>query len=379
MEFSFTAEQIELKTQISQFAQTMNDATIENDREQAFSREKWARCAELKLHGLQVPLEYGGSGHSMLTAVIAMEAFGYGCRDNGLGFALNAQMLVQLPIIHHGSEKQRGDWLPGMANGTKIGAFAFTEPENGSDLLGMKARAVKVPGGYRLNGEKALITCGPIADFAIVFASTNPDLGSWGLTAFVVELAREGVEVGDNQEKMGLRTVPFGSLRFNDCYVGEDEVLGKEGAGFGILNRALEWDRCCVLATQLGAMERMLEDCVAYSRQREQFGKPIGQFQSVSNRIADMKLRLEGSRLLLYKAAWASDQGKSAALDAALSKLSLSESFVASSFDAVRIHGGKGYLVDEGIERFVRDSLGGVIYGGTSDVQRVTIAKLLGL
>lgn len=379
MDFSFTAEQIELKSQISKFAESLNDDAVKNDRDQEFSREKWGKCAELNLHGLQIPLEYGGCGRDMLTSVLAMEAFGYGCRDNGLGFALNAQMLVQLPLIHHGSDQQRRDWLPGMAKGTKIGAFAFTEPENGSDLLRMKARAVKVPGGYRLNGEKALITCGPIADIAVVFASTNPELGSWGLTAFVVKLTEKGVQVGGNQEKMGLRTVPFGSILFEDCFVGEEAILGREGAGFGILNRALEWDRCCVLASQLGGMERMLEDCVAYSRQREQFGKPIGQFQSISNRIADMKLRLEGSRWLLYKAAWASDQGKPAAMDAALSKLSLSESFVASSFDAVRIHGGKGYVVEEGIERYVRDALGGVIYGGTSDIQRLTIAKLLGL
>ena len=379
MDFSLTTEQTELQEDIRTFASSLNDCVIEDDRDQIFPREKWERCRELRLHGLQVPCEYGGAGHGMLTSVLGMEAFGYGCRDNGLGFALNAQMLIQLPIIHHGSDRQKRDWLPGLASGAQIGAFAFTESDSGSDLYSMKTRARPVEGGYLLTGEKALITYGPVADVAIVFASTAPERGSWGLTAFLVGLKRSGVSVGDNQAKMGMRTVPFGTLRFSDCFVDGGEVLGRIGAGLGILNRSLEWDRCCVLASQLGAMERILEDCVDYAQQRQQFGQPIGQFQSVSNRIADMKLRLEASRLLLYKAAWAVDQGQPATMDAAISKLSLSESFLASSLDAVRIHGGKGYCVDEGIERSVRDSIGGVIYGGTSDIQRLTIAKLLGL
>ena len=204
-------------------------------------------------------------------------------------------------------------------------------------------------------------------------------MGKWGVTAFLVETTAPGCTIGPVHDKMGLRTVPIGSLEFSDCFIPEENRLGGEGAGFSILNYSLEFDRCCILASQLGAMQRQLEETVEYARTRHQFGQPIGKFQSVSNRIADMKLRLETSRLLLYKVAWMKKRGESAMLDAALLKLHLSESFIASSLDAVRTHGGTGYLTEYDVERDLRDAVGGVLYAGTSDIQRNVIAKLLGL
>ena len=208
---------------------------------------------------------------------------------------------------------------------------------------------------------------------------TGPTRWIWGISAFVVDMASDGVSVGENQEKMGLRTVPFGDLELVDCFVPEDNRLGPEGAGMSLSTSFLEWERCSILASQIGAMQRQLEQTIEYARQRKQFGKAIGKYQSVANRIVDMKLRLETSRLLLYKTAWLKETGKSAMIEAALLKLLLGEAFVESSLDAIRVHGGRGYVTENGVERNLRDAVGGTIYAGTSDIQRNIIAGLLGL
>jgi len=243
----------------------------------------------------------------------------------------------------------------------------------------MKMSAQRCDGGYILNGQKRLVSLAPIADVAMVFANANPKMGKWGLTAFLVEKGTKGFNASESRSKMGLRTVPIGELIFEDCFVSEENRLGGEGAGFSISNHSLEYERCSILASQLGAMERQIETTIAYAQKREQFGQKIGKFQSVSNRVAEMKLRLETSRLLLYKVAWLKKMGKPAMLEAALLKLHLSESFVASSLDAIRNHGGNAYLVDYEIERDLRDAVGGILYAGTSDIQRNIIAKMVGL
>jgi alkylation response protein AidB-like acyl-CoA dehydrogenase len=204
-------------------------------------------------------------------------------------------------------------------------------------------------------------------------------MGKWGVTAFLVKKGTKGFSCSENKTKMGMRTVPFGELIFKDCFIPDKDRLGKEGAGWSITNHTLENDRCSVFAGKLGAMERQLEKSVAYVKTRKQFGKKISEFQSVSNRIAEMKLRLETSKLLLYKTAWLKNQGKSAMLEAAMLKLLVSENFVSSSLDTIRNHGATGYLTENEIERDLRDSVGGLIYAGTSDIQRNIIAKFLGL
>jgi alkylation response protein AidB-like acyl-CoA dehydrogenase len=230
-----------------------------------------------------------------------------------------------------------------------------------------------------LNGEKCLVTLAPVADMAIVFANVNPKLGKWGVSAFLIEKNFEGYEASPVRDKMGLRTVPIGEIKLTNCFVSEQNRLGKEGAGFSISNHSLEYDRCCILAGSLGAMERQLEESVGFAKEHKRFGQVIGGFQSVSNRIADMKLRIETSKLLLYKMAWLKKHDKPAMLEAAMLKLHLSESFVASSLDAIRNRGGNAYLMDYGIERDLRDAVGGVLYAGTSDIQRNIIAKMVGL
>lgn len=383
MNFSHTKAQLKLKEDCINFAkQELNESIYQNDKTCTFSKENWRKCGDFGVQSMAVSPNYGGRENqlNLLDATLAMEGLGYGCKDNGLPFALSAQMwTVQLPIQDFGTELQKQKYLPSLASGAKIACHALTEPEAGSDVFSMQTTATKVDGGYILNGTKCLITLAPVADLALVFATTNPKLGKWGISAFLVETGTLGFSVSKNKDKMGMRTVPIGSLFFKDCFVPEENRLGKEGAGWSITNHSLEHDRCSILASQLGAMEFQLEESIKFVKKRKQFGKSISEFQSVSNRIADMKLRLETSRLLLYKVAWMKSEGKSAMLESALLKLQLSESFVTSSIDAIRNHGGYGYLSENEVERDLRDAIGGVIYAGTSDIQRNIIAKLLGL
>ncbi len=383
MNFSFSTEQESLKQDVVDFAKAhLNNDLVKRDREGSFSKELWKKCADFGIMALAAPKSLGGKFEEvdLLTAVLAMEGFGYGCKDNGLALALNAHMwTVQMPMIQFGNEWQKSKYINKMVNGELISCHGLTEPNSGSDTFAMETTATKVEGGYILNGKKHLITLAPIADIALIFASTNPKHGKWGLSAFIVESDSKGFKASPVQAKMGLRTVPIGQISFEDCFVPESNRLGKEGAGFGIISHSLEYDRCCILASHLGAMERQLEDSIAYVKQRQQFGQSIGAFQSVSNRIADMKLRLETSRLLLYKTAWKKQSGASALLESSLLKLQLSESFAMSSLDAMRSMGGRSYLEENEIERDLRDAVGGLLYAGTSDIQRNIIARLLGL
>ncbi len=382
MDFGWSDEQVARQIAARDFAErALSDASLESrEREGRFDRAQWARCAEFGILGLSVPTEYGGAEIDLPSAMLVMEGLGEGCADNGLPFALNAQLwTVQRPIVRFGSDEQKRRYLPGMCGGALIGAHALTEPDTGSDAFSMRMRAERRGDEYVLTGTKCLVSLAPIADVVLVFASTAPSRGRWGISAFLVETATQGVQAGPMQHKMGLRTVPIGALHFEECVVPASARLGPEGAGVSIANHSLEVERCCILASQLGAMERQLNRAVAYARSRQQFGQAIGKFQSVSNRIADMKLRIETARLLLYKVAWMVERGQPAMMEAALLKLYLSEAFVDSGMDAIRIHGGLGYLSESGVERDLRDAIGGVLYAGTSDIQRNIIARLLGL
>ena len=383
MDFSWSKEQQAVKNKVMEFAKSdMQSDVLARDEKGEFPRDFWQKCADFGIQSMSVPSQYNSSKQDteFLSAMLAMEGFGYACKDNGFCFALNAQMwTVQLPIMHFGSEAQKEKYLPALCRGDMIGCHAMTEPEFGSDNYNMQASATKCDGGYILNGKKIYITLGPISDLVIVFASTDLSLGKWGISAFIVEKGTPGFIQKPVQAKMGLRTVPIGELEFTDCFIPETQRLGPEGSGVGQSLSCLEWERCCILASQLGAMERQLEECLKYARKRKQFGQRIGKFQSVSHRIVEMRLRLETSRLLLYKVAWLKKQGQNAMLEAAMLKLHLSECFVESSLDAIRINGARGYLTEYEIERDLRDSLGGVIYAGTSDIQRNIVAGILGL
>ena len=383
MDFSWPQEYIDFKKKVIEFAKSeLNQNTLQRDESQTFSPDLWKKCADFGIQSLAVTQQYGGQLEEVdfMRAMLAMEGLGYACEDNGLAFGLNAQMwTVMTPILHFGNETQKEKYLVPMVKGEKIGAHGLTEPNAGSDIFSMQLTAEKVDGGYLLNGKKHLITFAPICDYVLLFANSNPKLGRWGISAFLVDKEMKGFQRSEKKSKLGMRSVPIGELEFENCFVPAENLVGSEGLGFSILNHSLEYDRCCILASQLGAMERQLENSIQYSKDRKQFDQPIGKFQSVSNRIADMKLRLETSRLMLYKTAWLKKNGDSAMMEAALLKLQLSESFVASSMDAMRTFGGIGYLAETGVDRDLRDAVGGVLYAGTSDVQRNIISKLLGL
>jgi alkylation response protein AidB-like acyl-CoA dehydrogenase len=223
------------------------------------------------------------------------------------------------------------------------------------------------------------VTNAPVADLSLVFATIDPAKGFGGVTAFLVETGTPGFSVSRDLEKMGLRTSPMGELILQDCFLPDESRLGAEGAGSRIFSDSMEWERSCILGSHIGAMERQLEQCIRYARERRQFGQPIGKFQSVANRIADMKVRLETARLILYKVAWLKMIGKSAVTEAAMAKLYISESFVQSSMDAIRTLGGYGYMTEFEVERDLRDAIGGTLYSGTSDIQRMIISRMSGL
>lgn len=381
MDFSWSAEQLARQQAVIDFAEAeLNHNLIENERNGVFPWEAWRKCADFGLQGLAIPPEYGGSGTDILTTVLLLEGLGYGCRDNGLPFSLNSQMWSTQPaILKFGSEAQKRKYLPPLCRGEIVGAFGITEPDSGSDSYAMQTVAEKRAGGYVLNGHKAYITCAPVAEVVVVFATINPELGRWGITGFLVERETPGFRTSPVRDKMGMRTTPMGDLIFEDCFIPTENRLGPEGAGVSLFTTAMESERGYIFASQLGRMARQLEENIAYARQRRQFGQPIGKFQAVSSRIADMKLRLETARMLMYKVAWLESQGKPLLLEAAMAKLYLSEMFVQSSLDAIRTHGAKGYVTEFEIERDLRDAVGGLIYSGTSDVQRNIIARLLGL
>ncbi len=380
MDFSRTDEQIRLCDEARAFAREHLDPDTARRQTERFGHELWRQCGGHGVLGSYVPETYGGRGRDVLTTILLMEAIGEGCRDNGLTLGLNGQMwAVQEPILRFGSEEQKARWLPRLCAGEWFGAHGMTEEVSGSDTFALETTARRDGDDYVLNGHKIYIGLAPVADLSLVFASTAPDKGRWGLSAFLIEKGTPGLIQSDAKQKMGLTSSPLGDLRMEDCRVPAANRLGPEGAGLSIFNHSMQWERSFIFASHVGSMARQLDETVAFAKQRRQFGQPVGHFQSVSNRIADMKLRLETARLLMYKAAWTLDQHQDASMISALAKLHLGESFFASSVDAMRIHGGRGYLTEYEVERDVRDSAGGVIYSGTSDIQRQLIAKLLGL
>jgi alkylation response protein AidB-like acyl-CoA dehydrogenase len=381
LDFDWTDEQTALRDAIVNFAQReLTQDVLARDETESFSSEAWKKCAEVGIQGLVVPETYGGSDGSVLNLVVAMEALGYGCTDNGLMFSLNAQMCaVQHPLLRFGSERQKQHFLPRLCDGSSIAAHGMTEPGSGSDASSLATTARRSSDHFVLNGSKTFVTNGPVADVFLVFAKTDADQKFAGVSAFLIERDTPGLTVGGALHKMGLRTSPMSELFFDDCRVAVDNVLGHEGAGMMVFNAAMERERGLILAPAVGSMERILEESLRYAKERKQFGQPIGKFQAVAHRLVEMKLRLETARLLLYRLGWLVDQRRSSPIDAALVKLYLSECFVQSSLDALQVFGGYGYMVEYEVERFVRDALGSRFHSGTSDMQRNLAARFMGL
>jgi len=374
-------EQARLQEAAVAFArESLSADMVERDREGRFDREAWRKCAGFGVLGMPIPAQYGGMGLGLTDLLAVMEGLGRGARDQGLLFSLNAHLWTNsIPILRYGTEEQRRAWLPRLCDGSLVGANAASEPDAGSDIFSMRTRATRDGAYYVLNGTKTFVTNAPVADVFVAYATLKPELGAMGITGFIVERDTPGLTISRSFDKLGLRTSPMAEVVFQDCRIPKEQRLGREGRGVEVFECSMEWERGCILASCLGVMARQLHDCLEHARTRKQFGKAIGKYQSVANRLVDMKVRLDTARPLVYRIGRLKDAEQDATMEAAIAKLYVSESFVKSCLDAIQTFGGYGYMTETGIERDLRDSIGSTLYSGTSEIQRNIIARGLGL
>lgn len=379
MDFLPTEQQIELKKDAVDFAQ--KELTSDGrwgDVMDGFQQEDWDKCASKGVLGWLAPTRLGGSGFDTLTYMMCMEGLGYGCNNNGLLFAMNAHILsVEMDLIRYGTDEQIEKYGSKLISGEWVGANGMTEPETGSDCYNLSTTAERKGDVYILNGRKSMITNATVANIFIIYATVNKAKGFMGVSAFLVERNTPGLEISPPFHKMGLKTAPMTMLNLNNCEIPVSNRLANEGNGVAIFKHSMTWERGCILASYIGTMERQLEESIEFASKRMQYGKTIGKYQSVSNRIVDMKLRLETSRLMLYKAGWLHSQGVNADQEIAMAKLYVSECMVQTSLDSIQVHGGYGYTAEFGKQ--LADAVGARIYSGTSEIQRENIARSLGL
>ena len=379
-----TPELLELRSNVVAFARRELEQTpaerIAMDREGRFWREGWDACGRFGIQGLPVPEPAGGQGRDALATAVALEALGYACEDGGLLLSIHAHLWSAVtPVWKHGTPDQRRRWLPGLCDGSLIGIHAVTEPGAGSDAFAMTTRAQTEGDGWRITGRKTFISNAPVADLLIVFARTTPGTGPTGITAFLIERGADGLEVQGHMDKMGLRTSPMGEIVLDGVRAGPEDALGRAGRGARVFQTSMNWERGLIMSSQLGAMQRIVERTIRHATERRQFGRQIGKFESVADKIADMSTRLHASRAMLYRAAHVMDAGGDPTASSAQAKVFVSEASVATHLDAMQIHGGSGYMTELEVERPLRDALGGTIYSGTSEIQRRLIARRLGL
>jgi alkylation response protein AidB-like acyl-CoA dehydrogenase len=379
--FSLTNDHKVLAKGILDFCRAeLGEGAEERDRAGTFPRALWDKCGEMGLQGLPVPEDKGGLGLDPLSCAVALEALGRGCPDGGLVMAISAHLLANVvPIWKHGTPAQHERHLADLCAGRTICAVGMTEPSAGSDPYTMATKAVPDGDGWVITGRKSFISNSSVADLALVYARTEEGKGyHGGITAFLLEHPQ--FERGQAFETMGLRTCAIGELVLDEVRVGPEAVVGRVGAGGPIFFESMNWERSLLVACHVGVMQRLLDKAVRYARTRSSGGAPIGKHQAVSHRIADMKVKLEAARLLTYKAASKLDRSHDVALDAAVAKLFVSESLVSCALDTVRTLGGYGYTAEYEVERALRDAVGGILYSGTSDIQRVLISRwLLGI
>ncbi|HEY5284155.1 MAG TPA: acyl-CoA dehydrogenase family protein [Polyangia bacterium] len=345
-----------------------------------FDRKLWDECAEFGLAGLPIPEAWGGGGLDAVDTMLVVEALGKGCEDGGLAFSLCAHMFASaVPIWRSGAKEIHGRYLRDIAGGKLLCANGTTEPEAGSDIYAMKATARRDGNDYVLDGTKCFITNAPVADLFLIYAKTNPSAGFMGVSAFLLPRATQGLRVVPEHSKTGLKTSPWGTIYLEECRVPLESRVGPEGSGAALFGESMIWERCCLFAYYVGAMERVLERCIEHARARSQFGHRIGSYQGIQNRIVDMKLRLETSRLLLYRTGELHRQGKRCDDAVAMCKLLISESAVQSGLDAIQIFGGMGVVAETGIDALLRDAIPAQIFSGTSEMQRMIIARMMGL
>ncbi|MEE8137088.1 MAG: acyl-CoA dehydrogenase [Thermodesulfobacteriota bacterium] len=345
-----------------------------NDREHRFPEEIINKLGELGFMGMSVPEQYGGSGLDYLSYILTLEEICKGCASTGTIMSVN-NTLVCAPIKTFGTDEQKKSILTELASGKKLGCFMLSEPEAGSDAASMKTTAILNGDYYLLNGTKSWITNGAEADFAIVFASTDTSLKHKGVSAFIVNMKTPGLKIGKLEDKLGIRATSTAQIFFEDCKVPANNLLGKEGEGFKIALHTLDGGRIGIGAQAVGLAQAALEESVRYAKERKAFGKTISDFQGLQFMIADMATRVEASRLLVWQAAVMKDSNVKYSKQSAMAKLYAAETAMWVTTKAIQIHGGYGYTTDYPVERFFRDAKITEIYEGTSEIQRIVIAR----
>lgn len=346
------------------------------DAEDWFPRDLWPEMGALGLHGITVEEEFGGLGLGYLEHVIACEEVSRASASIGLSYGAHSNLCVN-QIRRWGNDAQKRKYLPKLISGEHVGSLAMSEAGSGSDVVSMKLRADKVDGGYRLNGTKFWITNAAYADTLVVYARTDANARSKGITAFLVEKDMVGFSIGQKLDKMGMRGSPTAELVFNDCFVPDENIMGPVGGGVGVLMSGLDYERVVLSGIQLGIMQACLDVVIPYVRERQQFGKPIGAFQLMQAKVADMYVALNSARAYVYVVAKACDAGKTTRFDAAGAILLASENAVKVALEAIQALGGAGYTKDWPVERFLRDAKLLDIGAGTNEIRRMLIGREL--
>ena len=376
MEFALSEPQRMIRDMVHEFAEReVKPVAARHDREHSFPEATTRRMGELGLLGITVPEQYGGPGADYVSFALVAEELARADASHSVIFGANASLTVS-PILNWGTEEQKEAWLPDLATGKRLGCYALTEPEAGSDAGSLKTTARREGDEYVIDGQKVFISNGAVADVCILFARTDPaTTDARGVSAFVVETKSDGFSVGRNENKLGLNASYTNQLFFEGLRVPAENRLGAEGDGFKVAMATLDTGRIMAAAGSTGIARAAMEDSIAYAQQRQQFGKPIASFQAIQWKLADMDVHVEAARNLYLKAAWLKDQGQPHTHAASRAKLFASEMAMKATIDGVQIHGGNGYTRDYAVERYMRDIKIFEIFEGTSEIQRLVIAR----
>lgn len=378
--FSLTEEHEMIRQAARDFAQKeIVPIAAEFDETGDFPSKTIKKMGEMGFMGIEVPEEYGGAGMDTLAYVLALEEICKADASHGTIMSVNNSLFCY-GLIHFGSEAQKQKYLRGVASGQAIGAYSLTEPMSGSDAGTMRSRAVRDGDSYVINGRKSWVTSAPVADYIVLFTMTQPEKHHRGITAFIIETDKPGFGLGKKEPKLGIRASATSEIVFEDYRVPTENRLGEEGEGFKVAMTVLDAGRIGIASQALGIAEAAYEASVTYAKEREAFGQKIGEFQGISFKLADMKTRIEASRLLIYNAALAKERSKKTGdrftLEASMAKLFASETAMFVTHAAVQIHGGLGYSKELPVERYFRDAKITEIYEGTSEIQRMVIARM---
>lgn len=374
MDLALTEEQSLLQSTVREFAQMeVKPLARELDETGHFPRENFRKAAELGLTGVAVPEEYGGAGMDHISYSIIVEEISRACASTGVILSVQNSLYCD-PLLHFGNEEQKKKFLVPFARGEKIGCYALTEPQAGSNAAALRTRAILKGDRYVINGTKAWITNGGAADAAIVYTNTQPEKGEKGITALIVEKGTPGFSVGKEEKKLGINATACCELSFTDCEAPVANRIGAEGEGYKIALSTLDGGRIGIAAQAVGIAQGAFDAALAYARQRQAFGRPIADFQAIQFMLADMATEINAARLLVRKAAWKEDTGARFSMEASIAKLFASEIATRVAHKAIQIHGGNGYSREYPVERNYRDARITEIYEGTSEIQRLVIA-----